>query len=357
MTWAKLDDRMHDDPRTEAAGIEAMGLWAIALSYMADHGTNGVISKERTRRIAGRSGHWLAERLVKAGWWTRTDGAYVLVNWDLFLIPKVPTNLTRKSDEGPSKVERTSVESDHEPPPVHEDVHGIDGPRESRGETPHAGARPVPSRPDPDPKKIPEDPGSQSSPGQRVLFGASEDQGEGKARREPKRPPKLAEVPTSDLTPAERAIADAIAGDESFRLTVPMPNRLARELLRIAPDVDIPRKVAALGAWTRERPANWRPKGHVFLRTCVEKAQAEAPPRPKAPTPEVRKPPGQPPRMVYPPKPPPPPPPEPTDPLDIYAPKGPWTEEEIRDIEERNAARIARVAAERAREAQGLPVE
>ena len=34
-----------------------------------------------------------------------------------------------------------------------------------------------------------------------------------------------------------------------------------------------------------------------------------------------------------------------------------WVWEEMRDIAERNAARIARVAAERAREAQGLPVE
>jgi hypothetical protein len=103
-----------------------------------------------------------------------------------------------------------------------------------------------------------------------------------------KRPkaPKIGEIARDDLTPAERAIADAITADESLRITVPLPGRTARDLLRVAPDVDIPRKIASLGAWMREKPSNWRPNGATFLRRCLETAQKEAPPRPP-PRPDV----------------------------------------------------------------------
>lgn len=89
MTWAKLDDRMHDDPRTEAAGVEAMGLWAMALSYMADYATDGRISLARCRRLAGsQKGKRYADRLVEAGWWEPHEDGYRLIDWTSYLIPR-----------------------------------------------------------------------------------------------------------------------------------------------------------------------------------------------------------------------------------------------------------------------------
>lgn len=144
----------------------------------------------------------------------------------------------------------------------------------------------------------PATPGAADPPkGQtRIPFGDSqgeaeadlsfEAEGHAKDKDKPKpkkRAPTVAEIPSEDLTPTETKIAQAIREDESFRITVPLPNRTARDLLRIAPDVDIARKIAALGAWMREKPANWRPLGHVFLRKCLEKDQRDAPPKPPPP--------------------------------------------------------------------------
>lgn len=184
MTWAKLDDRLWADPRTDAAGLEAMGLWAVALSWMGAYNTNGVIPRACVARLAGRKAHWLADRLVKAGWWEKlgSDG-WRLRGWALYLIPSAspnlppnllrtsleglpnpPTNLSgtppRTSDEPTSEpggvrfetpnLGRTSGEPRGEPGGVQSGVREIDGPRERRGETPHAGARPDP---DPDPTR------------------------------------------------------------------------------------------------------------------------------------------------------------------------------------------------------------
>ena len=90
MTWAKVDDRLYDDPRCEAAGLDAMGLFVLAMSYMGAYHTDGWITAERVRRIAGRRGVWLADKLVTAGWWERpdgTEGAYRLVGWDRYILP------------------------------------------------------------------------------------------------------------------------------------------------------------------------------------------------------------------------------------------------------------------------------
>jgi hypothetical protein len=92
MTWAKLDDRLYDDPRCEAAGLDAMGLFVMALSYMGAYLTDGWITVERVRRLAGpKRGVWLADRLVQAGWWERPEdgaGAFRLVGWEAYLIPR-----------------------------------------------------------------------------------------------------------------------------------------------------------------------------------------------------------------------------------------------------------------------------
>jgi hypothetical protein len=53
MIWAKVDDRTHEDPCTEAVGVEAMGLWVLAFAYMAVHSTDGRIMVECCWCFAG----------------------------------------------------------------------------------------------------------------------------------------------------------------------------------------------------------------------------------------------------------------------------------------------------------------
>ena len=75
MPWAKLDDQLHSNDKVEEAGLEAMGLWTLALSHAAALLTDGFVSAERVRRIAGnpKRGVRLAERLCAARLWHRAD--------------------------------------------------------------------------------------------------------------------------------------------------------------------------------------------------------------------------------------------------------------------------------------------
>ena len=260
MTWAKLDDRMHDDPRTERAGLEAMGLWAIALSYMGDYATNGVISKERIRKFAGRSGHWLAERLVKAGWWVRSDGGYTLVDWELYLIPNVGTNLGRRSAEPRAKVGRTSGESTHEPPPVRGDVHETDVPREGRGETPRAGARPDPDPTRPDPERSEDQTPLPPKGAQVSILGIADGSGAGEAPAKKSKKPKLPDAPKAiDLYAAAYQAGHLDAG---ARITLPTASGAAT-IGRAAGTHAVYRcglKITGefLIAWIRQRAADFR---------------------------------------------------------------------------------------------------
>lgn len=124
MTWAKLDDGLYDDPRSEAAGIDAMGLWALALSYMARYSTDGWIALDRCRKIAGRRAVWLAAKLVDVGWWEKPEeggGAFRLVGWESFLIPReVSEERSARAAAAGAKggrARRAAAEPTPEPPP------------------------------------------------------------------------------------------------------------------------------------------------------------------------------------------------------------------------------------------------
>jgi hypothetical protein len=71
MTWGQIDDGLHGHPKADKAGVEAMGLWALALSYCCDQLTDGFVTPERVTRIAGSKpvGVKLAAKLVKAKLW------------------------------------------------------------------------------------------------------------------------------------------------------------------------------------------------------------------------------------------------------------------------------------------------
>lgn len=67
--FAALDDGFHHNRKIVKAGNEAAGIYARALSYCADEGTNGFVPKAWTLEIvAGRRA--ALDKLTKAGLWT-----------------------------------------------------------------------------------------------------------------------------------------------------------------------------------------------------------------------------------------------------------------------------------------------
>lgn len=74
MTWGKVDDKFHSHPKPENAGLLAVGLWTMALSYCCDLLTDGHVSRARVARLAiGHDGAALAEQLVASGLWHGAD--------------------------------------------------------------------------------------------------------------------------------------------------------------------------------------------------------------------------------------------------------------------------------------------
>jgi uncharacterized phage protein (TIGR02220 family) len=66
MSWAKLDDGFYDHPKVLRAGLEAAGLFCLALSYSSRHSTDGALEGAVLERLScGRAD--LVARLVEVG--------------------------------------------------------------------------------------------------------------------------------------------------------------------------------------------------------------------------------------------------------------------------------------------------
>ena len=69
MPWFKVDDKLHDHEKARKAGVQAMGLWALAGSWCADNLKDGFVPEGVPIRWA-RNYRALAALLVKAGLWS-----------------------------------------------------------------------------------------------------------------------------------------------------------------------------------------------------------------------------------------------------------------------------------------------
>jgi general stress protein YciG len=83
MTWAKVDDTLHSHRKIRAAGLEAMGLWLVAMSYCAAHLTDGVLTTEEVTHLSGSKlkGTKLAARLVEARLWDIQPEGWMFHDW------------------------------------------------------------------------------------------------------------------------------------------------------------------------------------------------------------------------------------------------------------------------------------
>jgi hypothetical protein len=90
MVWGKVDDKLHSHRKRRRAGLEAMGLWVVGLSYCGDLLTDGFIDDEY---VGGeKRGRVLAQRLVEAGLWH---------SWTDQECPQGSEHCTRPQVDGP----------------------------------------------------------------------------------------------------------------------------------------------------------------------------------------------------------------------------------------------------------------
>ena len=93
MTWFMIDDGIYDSPQCEELPLSAIGLWAMAGSYVGRqlrHGDyDGAITMQRVRKLGGSPK--LARQLVDAGLWRGHDAVF----FDSYLQDAVRDRLAR----------------------------------------------------------------------------------------------------------------------------------------------------------------------------------------------------------------------------------------------------------------------
>lgn len=79
--WAKVDDRLHAHPKAAEAGLEAMGLHLLAMSFCAAYETDGHVKERFPTEKAGERAGVLVERLVQVGLWELNGNGWRIHDW------------------------------------------------------------------------------------------------------------------------------------------------------------------------------------------------------------------------------------------------------------------------------------
>lgn len=69
MSWVKIDDQLHSNPKVLQCSLAARGLWLMCLSWVGDKETDGVLPMSIARLHAGADYTTLSEELIEAGLW------------------------------------------------------------------------------------------------------------------------------------------------------------------------------------------------------------------------------------------------------------------------------------------------
>ena len=73
--WVKIDDKFHSNAKVYDVGNEGAGLYVRALSYCADHLTDGFVPRGWVQSIASNK---LTAKLTAARLWRAVDGGYII---------------------------------------------------------------------------------------------------------------------------------------------------------------------------------------------------------------------------------------------------------------------------------------
>jgi hypothetical protein len=78
MAWVKLDDNFYSHPKVVSAGVEAIGLYVLALTYSSRHLTDGHIPAAWVKQIVGPKARKLSGALVEHGLWAENGTGWLI---------------------------------------------------------------------------------------------------------------------------------------------------------------------------------------------------------------------------------------------------------------------------------------
>jgi hypothetical protein len=84
MPWAKVDDKLHAHPKVARAGLEALGLHLLAMSYCAAYETEGHVDAHFAEGKAAKRTRALVARLVESGLWEPNGNGWTIHDWLLY---------------------------------------------------------------------------------------------------------------------------------------------------------------------------------------------------------------------------------------------------------------------------------
>lgn len=101
MSWVRLDDGFHDHRKTLAVSLEAVGLYALGLTWASRQETNGTLPKRIARHLArvGDAANICeqADELVAAGLW-HDDGEQYVIHDFLDYNPSAKSRASKKKE-------------------------------------------------------------------------------------------------------------------------------------------------------------------------------------------------------------------------------------------------------------------
>lgn len=80
MTWFKVDDSFHSNPKVLGASPGALGLWVVAGSWSAQNLTEGFVPRHVLPRLIQRADKFATE-LERVGLWFRTENGFQFHDW------------------------------------------------------------------------------------------------------------------------------------------------------------------------------------------------------------------------------------------------------------------------------------
>ena len=89
--WGRIHRKLHDHPKTRAAGLKALGLWTICNSWSRDNRTAGFIPDHFVEESPE-----VADKLVTAGLWLKVEGGYRFKDWDEWNADETPKSTAAK---------------------------------------------------------------------------------------------------------------------------------------------------------------------------------------------------------------------------------------------------------------------
>ena len=95
VSWFKVDDGIHDHPKTEHLSLAAVGLWTLAGAYCSRHLTDGAISANRVGKLGGDDD--LVRELLDAGLWRVEGRSYIFHDWHDYNPPRAEVEHTEIS--------------------------------------------------------------------------------------------------------------------------------------------------------------------------------------------------------------------------------------------------------------------